>query len=92
MRPLAGAVGIGLLACRRCAAVACLHHQLKELWEEVNKLHSIGNDKKKVDQTFPKTLEIEDLEPPAALKEEQEHIVHIELGNRDSQDGDGWNL
>lgn len=44
-------------------------------------MHSIGTDEKKVDQTFTKTLETEELEPPAALKEELEYIVLIELGN-----------
>ncbi|KAK4810685.1 hypothetical protein QYF61_007485 [Mycteria americana] len=59
---------------------------------QVSKLHSIRADKKEIDQIFPKTLEIEEPEPLAALKEEQEYVVLIKLGNRDSQDGDGWNL
>lgn len=60
----------------------CLHCQVKELWEEVSKLHSIRADKKGIDQIFCKTVETEEPEPPATLKQEQECVVLIKLGNR----------
>lgn len=53
--------------------------QVKELEEEVSRLHTIRDDKKEP-------------ECPAALREGQEGSMLIRLGNGDFKDAKGWKL
>ena len=48
----------GVPDCRKCVLVEGLYCQLKVLWEEVNKLHNMKDDKEEMNWTFFKTLQI----------------------------------
>lgn len=54
----------GFTACSSCAVVKKLCHQTKELQEEVTRLSSIRDERKKVEWLFSKKLQLQELKLP----------------------------
>lgn len=52
-----------LLLCRKCISVAELYHLVKELREEISRLHSFHEDEKEIDSIFSETLQTQEPQP-----------------------------
>lgn len=79
------AVEDGLEAWGRCALVEELCCQVRELWEAVTRVHSIGDDEKEINRTFSETPQVQEPNFPTALKEGQAEFLPIRFGSGDSQ-------
>ena len=71
---------------QKCVLVEGLCHQVK-LLQEVIRLFSITDGEKEIDWIFSETLQIQEPEPPAVLRERQAESVLVGLGK-----GDDWQL
>lgn len=65
-----------------------LCYQVKEQQEKVNRLHSLRSTKKELKWIMSK----QELEHLVVPREGRAESVLIKLGNRDSLDGEGWEL
>lgn len=60
-----------------------LCHEVKLLWKDISRPLSITDDEKEIDWIFSETLQIEEPESTAVLRERQAEFVVIGLGKED---------
>lgn len=71
------------LCLQRCVLMEDLCHEVKLLWKDVSRPLSITDDEKEIDWIFSETLQIEEPESTAVLRERQAESVVIGLGKED---------
>lgn len=76
----------------RCVLVEALNHQMKELQEEVRRLHTIRENEQDIDRVFTETLQSQEPKPYVARKEGQIETTFREMVDGNSQDGGGWEV
>ena len=83
----AGAGGDGVLGCRRRVLIEDLCHQVKELQEEVYKLHSIRDKKRRLVRSSPRPCSCKSLKSNCT-----KGVAGRATGIRDPHDGEGCKL
>ncbi|PKU32217.1 rna-directed dna polymerase from mobile element jockey- hypothetical protein [Limosa lapponica baueri] len=76
----------------RCLLVDALNHHMKELQEEVRRLHTIRENEQNIDRVFAETLQSQESKPYVARKDGQIETILKEMMDGNSQNGGGWKV